>query len=173
LEFACSTAKINFVPSSSIQLQVGAGPTRLLIEGANITIGYNDGASKSCYIYGSLYLNGSPIESSWRGAKHSIEQLSDNYSILFDNLKPVRFKYNNGTSGRYHTGLILDEVKAAMDIANISTQEFAAYCVSNPETGEGGIRYEAFISLLIKEVQTLKQELKALKEKKEINNEIN
>lgn len=110
---------------------------------------------------------------SWRGAKHDIEQLDDRYSVLFDNLIPVRFKYNNGASGRYHTGLILDELKGAMDIANISTQEFAAYCIDDPETGKGGIRYESFISLLIKEVQTLKQELKALKEKKEINNETN
>ncbi len=100
---------------------------------------------------------------SWRGAKHDIEQLDDRYSVLFDNLNPVRFKYNDGTSGRYHTGFILDELKSAMDAANITTQELAAYCVSDQETGEGGIRYGALIALLVKEVQTLKKEIKEIK----------
>jgi hypothetical protein len=38
--------------------------------------------------------------------KNSITALSSQYSILFDNLSPVAYKYNNGTSGRLHTGFI-------------------------------------------------------------------
>lgn len=41
-----------------------------------------------------------------RRIKNSIEDLSEQYEALFDNLKPCRYKYNNGTSGRYHTGYI-------------------------------------------------------------------
>jgi hypothetical protein len=38
--------------------------------------------------------------------KNSINSLSPNYEILFDNLQPVSYKYNNGTSNRTHIGFI-------------------------------------------------------------------
>ena len=112
---------------------------------------------------GTWQLDSGASVTSWRGAKHDIEQLDDRYSVLFDNLNPTRFKYNDGISDRYHTGLILDEMKAAMDVAGIDNKEFAAYCINNEETGEGGIRYSELIALLIKEVQTLKKEIKEIK----------
>ena len=113
---------------------------------------------------GTWKLESGVAVTSWSGAKHDIESLDDRYSVLFDNIEPVRFKYNNGQSDRYHTGFILDELKSAMDVAGIDSSEFAAYCVSNPQTGEGGIRYEEIIALLVKEVQTLKKEIKEIKE---------
>ena len=75
---------------------------------------------------------------------------------MFDNLRPVRHKYINGQSDRYHTGLILDELKSAMDIAGVDSGELAAYCVYNEETGEGGIRYSELVTLYIYEIQKLK-----------------
>ena len=102
-----------------------------------------------------------PIEtSSSRNKKHDIEELDDRYSTLLDNLKAVRFKYNNDNSNCYHTGLILDEMKDAMDTAQIDSSEFAAYCVQNEETGDGGIRYDELIALLIKEIQELKRKIR-------------
>lgn len=94
-----------------------------------------------------------------RNKKHDIEGLDDRYSTLLDNLKPVRFKYNNDNSNCYHTGLILDEMKDAMDTAQIDSSEFAAYCVQDEKTGDGGIRYDELIALLIKEVQELKRKI--------------
>jgi hypothetical protein len=79
--------------------------------------------------------------------KHDIEALTDNYSILFDNLKPVRYKYNDGSSNRYHTGFILEELGLAIEKAGLTSQDCAAYCVSDFETGIGGIRYEELIAL--------------------------
>ena len=38
--------------------------------------------------------------------KNSIAPLSQDYEIIFDNLEPVSYKYNNGTSGRTHIGFI-------------------------------------------------------------------
>ena len=102
---------------------------------------------------------GSVAATSSRNKKHDIEKLDNRYSTLLDNLKPVRFKYNDGVSNRYHTGLILDEMKDAMDIAQIDSSELAAYCVQDKETGDGGIRYEELIALLIKEVQDLKKKI--------------
>jgi hypothetical protein len=41
-----------------------------------------------------------------RRLKNTIQCFNDKYEILFDNLKPVSYKYNNGTSGRTHTGFV-------------------------------------------------------------------
>lgn len=100
--------------------------------------------------------NNIAIHNSYRESKYDIENLSDKYSVLFDNLNPVRFKYKKGESGRYHSGFILDEVKTAMDIAGIDTSEFAAYCIEDEQTGKGGLRYGEFTSLNTYEIQKLK-----------------
>ena len=117
----------------------------------------------SGFLNGTWY--GSFTTPSSRNKKYDIEELDNRYSTLLDNLKPVRFKYNDGVSNRYHTGLILDEMKDAMDTAQIDSSEFAAYCVQDEKTGDGGIRYEELIALLIKEVQSLKTQVNVLTEK--------
>ena len=117
------------------------------------------------YLMGTWYKDAAEITTSSRNKKHDIEELDDRYSILLDNLKPVRFKYNDGVSNRYHTGLILDEMKDAMDTAHIDSSELAAYCVQDKRTGDGGIRYEELVALLIKEVQELKTQVNVLTEK--------
>ena len=116
--------------------------------------------SSSGNLQGTWYKGTSEITTSSRNKKHDVEELDNRYSTLLDNLKPVRFKYNDGVSNRYHTGLILDEMKDAMDTAQIDSSEFAAYCVQDKETGDGGIRYEELIALLIKEVQELKRKIR-------------
>lgn len=116
-------------------------------------------------LWGTWKLNSATISTSWKGAKHGIEEIPDRYSVLFDNLRPVRFKYNDGTSGRYHTGLILEELKDAMDTAGVDSSEFASYCILDKETGEGGIRYEELISLAISEVQKLKKKNQELEQR--------
>ena len=115
-------------------------------------------------LWGTWTLDSGAAVTSWRGAKHDIESLDDRYSILFDNLNPVRFKYNDGQSDRYHTGFILDELKDAMAFSGVDSSEFAAYCVDDEQTGEGGIRYEEIIALLVKVVQALKKEIREIEE---------
>lgn len=96
--------------------------------------------------------------------KNSIEPLEDKYSIMFDNLVPKRFKYNNGNSGRYHTGFIAQQVNDSLIAANLSASEFAGLCISKTDEGEEwSLRYEEFIALNTWEIQKLKAEIKALK----------
>ena len=95
--------------------------------------------------------------------KYDIINLSEQYSILFDNLRPVTFKYKHGDSGRAHTGLIAQEVKSAMEMAGLSDKDFAAYVreVTDDYGLDGyslALRYSEFIALLINEVQKLKAE---------------
>lgn len=129
---------------------------------ASIKFGEADGVLR---MFGTRYSASGEAITSWRGAKHSIEELDDRYETLLDNLRPVRFKYNDGESDRYHTGYILDELKDAMDKSNIDSSDFAAYCVRDKETGEGGIRYEEIISLNTWQIQKLKSRVAELENK--------
>ena len=135
-------------------------------------------ANKNAVGVGSLY-------GTWKGTlgsssdwylKKNIEDLSNKYDIFFDNLKPVRFKYKDGTSGRYHTGLIAQEVVTAIQKAQLTEQEVAAI-ISTPITKEEyeliskdteiseipeqiyAIRYTELVALNIDQVQKLKKRI--------------
>ena len=109
--------------------------------------------------------------------KNSIGFINDSYEIFFDNLNPKIFKYNEGTSDRFHTGFIAQEVQQALDIANISTQNFAGLVIhcSNTDSELWCLRYEEFISLNTWQIQKLKtrvteleNEIKEIKQRYEI-----
>lgn len=119
-----------------------------------------------------VYLKGSFIGSvsgsvvSDRDKKNSITDVSEKYDTLFDGLIPRLYKYNDGTSGRTHVGMIAQEVKSSMDEANISSLEFAAYIETTELDGSTvcGLRYEEFISLNIWQIQKLKQRVAELEQ---------
>ena len=102
-----------------------------------------------------------------RNAKQDIEDLTDKYGLLFDRLIARRFRYKDGTSGRYHTGFVAQEVKESMTAVNLPSSEFAALCISDPNTDKEswGLRYEEFIAMNTWQIQKLKVEIKTLKEK--------
>lgn len=67
----------------------------------------------SLYVGTKIY--GTLASDSDRNAKHDIESLEKDKTAQFIySLNPCRFKYNNGTSNRYHHGLIAQEVKESM-----------------------------------------------------------
>lgn len=139
----------------------GAYTCPFMVYAPNLILG---DTSSEGQLWGTWKLHSGTPVTSWRGAKYDIEDLSDKYSVMFDNLRPVRHKYIDGTSGRYHTGFILDELKTAMDIADVGTNELAAYCVYNKETGEGGIRYSELVALNTYEIQKLKSRVSTLEQ---------
>lgn len=108
------------------------------------------------------------VVSSDRNKKKDIEVLDERYSTFFDRLNPVRFKYKEGTSSRYHTGFIAQEIIEALKESNLSEKELAAICtVENlDKESELGIRYEELIALCVKEIQALSKRVKELEEKK-------
>lgn len=96
-----------------------------------------------------------------RNAKNSIEALPENYEAFLDALQPVRFKYNEGRSGRYHVGYIAQEVAEALSGAGLTTQDFAGYV--DIEGGGGlGLMYDEFVALLHLKIKRLEQCLAAL-----------
>lgn len=99
--------------------------------------------------------------------KHNIEALDARYITLFDNLIPKRFKYNNGTSNRYHTGFIAQEVYNAALSAGLTSQEVGAICIDNQNTEQEswGLRYEELISILTAKIKSLEERIRILENK--------
>ena len=121
----------------------------------SVSIEYYNGVGK---LYGTWKLNGTEAITSDINKKNTITTISENYSTLFDNLHPVTYKYNDGTSDRLHTGFIAQEVKDALDIANINSKDFAGLVIFNQgtEDEEWTLRYSEFISLNTWQIQKLK-----------------
>lgn len=109
-------------------------------------------------LYKNWYATNSITIVSDKNKKHSVATLPNQYSILFDNLHPVIYKYNDGTSDRLHTGFIAQEVNDAIELAEISTKDFGGLVILSPGTTEEewGLRYEEFIALNTSEIQKLK-----------------
>ena len=106
-------------------------------------------------LYGTWYGTSSQAIPSDRKVKHDIESLPETYSKLFDNLNPVRYKYNDGESDRFHTGFIAQDVEEAIKKSGLDSKDFAGYIV-DPE-GNYYLRYEEFVALAVNEVKILKQ----------------
>ena len=99
--------------------------------------------------------------------KRDIESQPEVYSRIFDRLRPVIFRYKNGTSDRLHTGFIAQEVEAAALAEGVDTKDFAAICYEVDENGNKsnyGVRYEEIVSMCVREIQRLKERIKALEE---------
>ena len=99
--------------------------------------------------------------------KNSIADI-DEYNILFDNLKPCKYKYNHGTSDRYHTGFIAQEVVKAIENANLTTKDFAGV-IHLEEPNRNGcewlLRRDEFVALNTWQIQKLKSRVLELENK--------
>lgn len=135
-------------------------------------VGYIECSNESYVdISGTFRTNGSPwIQPSDIKIKNSIRNIDDNYSKMFDSLIPRLYKYNDGKSGRLHSGFIVQEVLKAMQDNDITSDEYALCCAfgdPSDENTEWGMRYEELIALCVKEIQDLKKKIKILENNKE------
>lgn len=101
--------------------------------------------------WGQLYSFVGSINTSDRNEKKDIAELEEKFKVFFRKLKPVSYRFINGTSGRTHTGFIAQDVEEAMSEAGLCDTDFAGFCkdpkmkhvqktttvtVYNPETGK-------------------------------------
>ena len=105
--------------------------------------------------------------SSDKRIKTNIEALPNNYEALFDSLVPKRYKYKDGTSNRYHTGFIAQDVVEAVDRAGLSLADFAAVMLQCPgsEKETWILRRDEFVALNTWEIQKLKRRIAELEAK--------
>ena len=93
-----------------------------------------------------------------KNKKNTIESVSSQYDVFFDNLHPVTYKYNDGTSGRLHTGFIAQDTEQALTSAGLTTKDFAGVVIMDAPDGTQNwhLRYQEFISLNTWQIQKLK-----------------
>ncbi len=119
--------------------------------------------SGDSYVTGTSYTNNGTVVTSDRNKKNSIVSPADDYVSLFDNINFRKFKYNDGTSDRYHLGVIAQELEEAMDNTGISSQDFAGLVID--ENGDYFVRYDEINILTALKVKQLENKIKQLEEK--------
>lgn len=125
---------------------------------------YNLGSRN--FVWDAIYCSTNELNGSDRNIKNSIEALPEKYVRMFDLVEPKRYKLNSGTSGRYHTGFIAQEVEAAMQKCGITSQEFAGWAAAKRKDGSETyfLRYSEFIPVLWAKVREQEERLKRLEE---------
>jgi len=122
----------------------------------------NSGPDNVTRAWKNIYLNTAATVISDERTKENIAA-SDLGLSFINNLSPV--KYNKVGGDRTHYGLIAQQVKSVLDESNIV--DFGGWVISdvNDLEGQQALRYEEFISPLIKAVQELTARVKLLEEK--------
>ncbi len=119
---------------------------------------------------GTWYYNGGTIlSSSDRRFKNSISSFPESFHNFYQSLTPRVFKYNNGSSNRYHTGFIAQEVEEAILKNGLTLNDLALFVRVSHEkaptddiNGACYLRYEEFISLNTWEIQKLLKKIQEL-----------
>lgn len=131
----------------------------------------------------NIYNSSGLITSSDRNKKKEFKDITSELAQqIIDGLFPVSFKYKEGDSGRRHYGLIAQDVEELLKKLKIDSKDFSPLIKHFPnkevENKDGSksivtdyeaeaeyyLRYEGFISLIIKYIQELKKEIESLKE---------
>lgn len=127
--------------------------------------------------WNQLYAASGTISTSDRNVKTNIEDMSDTQEKLFNELKPVTYKFIDGTSDRTHYGFISQDIEESLGILGLKGTDFAGFCkdVRVDEDGiemldENGkniydysLRYAEFIALNTHMIQKLQAEIAELK----------
>ena len=129
------------------------------------------GNSGTANLYGTwTYGNGGTGSLSDVNHKNSIEELSNKFDILFDKIKPIRYKYNEGTSNRYHLGYIAQQIEKSIIDSELTEKDAALvmdiqdYDINGValETFTKYLRYEEFIALNTWQIQKSKARITEL-----------
>lgn len=105
--------------------------------------------------------------------KNSFKPL-DEFDEVYMEIEPCAFKFNNGTSGRYHFGVKAQDVKKAFEEHGYTTQDFGGFVQmsDNPENEEYcgvddpmGIIYTEFVMWNMRKNQMQQKEIDFLRRK--------
>lgn len=116
--------------------------------------------------------DGTVIYSSDKNVKNSIDYDLSRYRQFLLDLKPCRFKYNAGQSGRYHIGMIAQDMEQSLVDNGIAASEFSGWCKmpmrdkNHNITGYTyGIRYDSLIPLNTLMIQELVKRVEVLEKR--------
>ena len=88
----------------------------------------------------NLYSDSGSVSVSDENSKSIIEEIPIEVLEAWSTVKWKRFKYKNGTSNRWHTGLIVQDVIKAFADKGLDATEYGLLCYDE-ESGIWGIRY--------------------------------
>lgn len=114
--------------------------------------------------WGQIYTNQPVNTTSDANKKKDIED-SDLGLEFIESLRPVKYKFINGKSGRTHYGLISQEVESTLPDFDKTDMDFAGFCKDPKPDGDGydySLRYTEFIAPMIKAIQELSAKNAAL-----------
>ena len=108
-----------------------------------------------------LYTPDGTVSSSDKNVKNSISYDLQKYENFYSILQPALYKFNKGTSNRFHLGFIYQDVEKALLHSNLTSQDFAGLVKTHDGNGmvTCGLRYEEFISLNTYMIQKTRKEL--------------
>lgn len=117
----------------------------------------NYSLGRSTRTWSDVYADNGEIQTSDQNQKNSIEPLPAKYISMLDNVTPVRYRLNDGASGRYHVGFIAQDVERAMAAAGVSDQEFGGWIKDVDEDGNPVymLRYTEMIAILWAKIKQL------------------
>lgn len=140
----------------------------------------NDGVNTlgdSDFRWGEIYCANSTINTSDKNLKKEIDYDISKYGRIFDELKPVSFKFIDGSSNRTHLGFVAQDIEKILNSNNIDSKDFALFIKSLKTKNKNknaedltdddyvyGIRYSELHAMEIKEIQDLKKQVKMLTE---------
>lgn len=84
----------------------------------------------SNYLWSTVYASTGTINTSDANKKNSITYDLSCFEKFYESLKPSRFKYNDGTSDRFHIGFISQDVEKALSDNSLSSLDFAGFIKS-------------------------------------------
>ena len=118
---------------------------------------------------GDIYSETGTINTSDREKKKEFTDFDERYKEMFMDLKPQLFKFKNGTSNRFHSGFVSQDVEKSLLANGLTPLDFAGFCkdevlpikinkdgtrervITHDENGnqlyDYSLRYEEFIAL--------------------------
>lgn len=112
----------------------------------------------------TVYTPSGTVSKSDKNSKHDINTLDiGNCKDFIMSLKPSKYKYNDGTSNRFHHGFIAQEVKEAMGTDDWGVYVDTSVNSENSEEDYKALRYEEIIADLVGTVQYQQNEIEKLK----------
>ncbi len=160
--------KIQNGHKGSAGLQVGTfdvGASAVSFEKEYLSAQYRGDTVEDARWYAVVFAANEWDNGSDKRLKNSINDFNEKYENFFNNLHPVTFKYNNGRSGRIHSGFIAQEVVDSLEKSGLSTTDFAAPCLLNYGTDKEGywwLRRDQFVALNTWQIQKLKKKVAEL-----------
>lgn len=100
-------------------------------------------------------------QSSDRRIKTNIADLGSKFKALFNKLRPVSFKFTDGSSDKTHTGFIAQEVEGAIDEVGLNDLGI----VAKDEGGNYYLNYIEFIAIQTQMIQELQGKVEKLEKK--------